>query len=341
MVRAGIVGCGNIGKVHAEILQSMKQVQIQAFVDADMQSALKYAKIYGTDHTSCYDSLSEMLKKEDIEVLHICTPHHLHVQMAKEAFEHNVHVFMEKPPAISEEEFISLKKAKQEFGKELGICFQNRYNETTEKASEILKSGILGKVKGARAFVTWNRQEEYYGKSSWHGRWSTEGGGVLINQAIHTLDLLTYFFGKPEQVEASMQNHHLKQVIEVEDTMEAYMTFSFGGVCFYATNAYAEDAPVLLEIVCENGKIRMEGDCLEITGDTGVKRAYDFTNEQRRGDRKYWGNSHRICIQDFYDSLAEGKDYRNNLESVEHTFDLVMKMYRSCRSKNNAGGEWR
>ena len=331
MVRVGIVGCGNIGKVHAEVLKNMKHIQIQAFVDKNLENALKLAKIYGGDNTGCYSSLSEMLSTEEIDVLHICTPHYLHVSMAKEALARKIHVFMEKPPAISKEEFFSLKEAKNQSGKEVGICFQNRYNKTTEKICDSLKNRTLGKIKGARAFLTWNRQAGYYEESGWRGMWSMEGGGVLINQAIHTLDLLTYFFGKAEQVEVSMHNHHLKNVIEVEDTIEAYITFSSGNVCFYATNAYAEDAPVLLEIVCENGKIRMEGERLEITEDNGEKIAYDFTKKERWEGKNYWGNSHQTCIQDFYDSIAAGRAYRNRLESVENTFELTMEMYDFIR----------
>lgn len=333
MIRVGIVGCGNIGNVHASILKNMQQIQIKAFVDINLERALKYAQMYGTKDTRCYKSLSEMLRKEKIDVLHICTPHYLHVPMAKEAFQQKVHVFMEKPPAISKEEFIDLKKAKQQSGKKLGICFQNRYNESTEKASEILESKILGKIQGARAFVTWNRQAGYYESGNWRGKWDTEGGGVLINQAIHTLDLLTYFLGKPEYVEASMENHHLKQVIEVEDTMEAYITFASGVACFYATSAFVEDSPILLELVCENGKIRIEGNCLEVTEGTGPKQTYDFTRETKWGNKQYWGNSHQMCIQDFYHSLESEQEYRNNLESVEDTFYLVMDIYEQCKNR--------
>ena len=331
MIRVGLVGCGNIGNVHSNILKDMKQVQIEAFVDTNLDCALKYKEMYGTKDTRCYKSLSEMLRKEKIDVLHICTPHYLHVPMAIEAFQEKIHVFMEKPPAISKEEFSALKKAKQESGKELGICFQNRYNEATEKASEILESKILGKIKGARAFITWNRQADYYESGSWRGRWDTEGGGVLINQAIHMLDLLTYFLGKPEYVEASMKNHHLKEVIEVEDTIEAYITFASGIACFYATSAFVEDSPILLELVCEKGKVRIEGNCLEVTEGIGAKQTYDFTRETKWGNKQYWGNSHQMCIQDFYHSLESENDYRNNLESVENTFYLTMDIYEQCK----------
>lgn len=338
MVRVGIVGCGNIGKVHGYVLRQMRQVQIVAFADQKVERALHYAKTYGTERTGYYDSLTDMLEKEKIDVLHVCTPHDCHVPMAKEALERNIHVFMEKPPAISRKEFLALKKVKEQSGKSVGVCFQNRYNEGTEKILELLESRVLGRVKGARAFVTWNRQAEYYEESGWRGTWKKEGGGVLINQAIHTLDLLVYLLGKPDDVEASMGNHHLKKVIEVEDTVEAYMTFPFGSACFYATNAFIEDSLVLLEIVCENGKIRMEGNYLEVIDKSGEKGVYDFTKPQNWEGKNYWGYSHQACICDFYKSLAEGMAYRNSLESVEDTFELVMKIYENCKNKMNLGG---
>lgn len=331
MIRVGIVGCGNIGKVHAEVLKNMEEVQIEAFVDKNLINASRYSKLYGTEKTCSYTSLSQMFDEEKIDVLHICTPHSLHVPMAKEALKRNVHVFMEKPPAISEKDFLSLKNAKKNSEKEVGICFQNRYNETTEKVYDILKKKKLGNVLGARAFVTWKRQREYYESSGWRGKWDTEGGGLLINQAIHTLDLLTYFFGEVKGVEVSMHNHHLKDVIEVEDTVEAYMTFQFGTVCFYATSAYAEDSPVLLDIVCEEGHIRMEGDRLNIWNRNGNKITYNFAGHGVCMGKKYWGNSHGACIQDFYDCIETHRIYRNDLESVENTMSVMFKMYNSIK----------
>ena len=156
----------------------------------------------------------------------------------------------------------------------------------------------MGCAKGARAFVTWKRQREYYENSGWRGKWKTEGGGLLINQAIHTLDLLTYFFGEAEDVEASMHNHHLKDVIEVEDTVEAYMELK-GTACFYATNAYAEDAPVFLEILCSRGKICIEGEYLEVYSQEKGREVYNFEIERQQFGKKYWGSSHSHVYSGF------------------------------------------
>lgn len=331
MIHVGIIGCGNIGKVHAEVLQNMEEVKIEAFADEKLINASRYAKQYGTKETCVYTSLAQMLDKKQLDVLHICTPHYIHVPMASEALRRNLHVFMEKPPAISEREFLSLKNTKKEYEKEIGICFQNRYNETTQRVHDILIQKKLGKVLGARAFVTWNRKREYYENSEWRGKWSTEGGGLLINQAIHTLDLLTYFFGEAKDVEVSMHNYHLKDVIEVEDTVEAYIKFDFGIVCFYATSAYVEDSPVLLDIVCEYGKIRMEGEQLSIWNQAGEVLTYCYDNNKTCIGKKYWGSSHEACIHDFYHCIEKQKPFRNNLESTENTMKLTFKMYNCIK----------
>ena len=182
---------------------------------------------------SAYASLEEMLENEQVDVLHICTPHYLHTPMAVYALEKGVHVFTEKPPAISRDQFATLKAAAKENHARLGICFQNRYNESTKAMEEILASGENGKIVGARAFVSWMRTKEYYAESDWRGKWETEGGGCLINQSVHTLDLLNLFMGgQPVETQAHMMNYHLKDVIEVEDTVSAYIRYPDAAACF-------------------------------------------------------------------------------------------------------------
>lgn len=332
MYRAGIIGCGNIARMHTEALKKIQGVQICAFADCDLDRAIRYREQARIPGAACYTSLAEMLEKEKPDVVHICTPHYLHAPMTIQVLQAGAHVFMEKPPAISVKEFEALKAAKRKSEKQVGICFQNRYNETTEKIHMILREKTLGLPVGARAFLTWDRDRDYYVKSGWRGQQEKEGGGVLINQAIHTLDLLVYLLGKPQMVEASCCNHHLKDVIQEEDTLEAYIQFDSSAACFYATTAYAEDAPVLLEILCREGRIRMEGNRLDIFYKKGNKEEYDFESAPNGIGKKYWGNSHGVCIQDFYNSLTEKKTYRNDLESTEATFKLAMGIYDSARN---------
>ena len=157
---------------------------------------------------------------------------------------------MEKPPAITLAQLDQLKQAVYASKAKLGLCYQNRYNPSYRAAKEFIASGAAGKVLGARGLVTWNRPAPYYTQSEWRGKLATEGGGVLINQAVHTLDLLSDLLGKPDWIDASLSNHHLKGLIEVEDTLEAYIRFGEKVACFYATNASVSYTHLTLPTIC-------------------------------------------------------------------------------------------
>ena len=218
-----LVGCGGIAAVHGSVLTSDIDTEFVAAADIKPEKAQTYAENF---HTKPYPSLESMLEAEKPDVLHICTPHYLHVPMAIYSLERNINVFMEKPPAISFDQLEELKKAAAKSEAQLGFCYQNRYNASIRAAKDLIDSGKAGKVLGARAFVTWCRGAAYYTESGWRGSLKTEGGGVLINQSVHTQDLLCFLLGNPTTVDATMTNHHLKNVIEVEDTLEAYIDFN-------------------------------------------------------------------------------------------------------------------
>ena len=327
MMRAAIVGCGVIADVHAKCLQQMKNCSIVAFADMKKERAEGFAERFGGN---VYTDYKEMLKQEKPDVLHICTPHYLHVPMAIAGLEAGVNVFMEKPPVISWEQLKELKAAAARAKGKLGFCFQNRYNLCVLKAKELIESGEAGKILGARGLVTWHRDASYYTGSGWRGSLETEGGGVLINQSIHTLDLLHYILGKPLTAEASMSNHHLKGVIEVEDTMEAYVQFEQGTASFYATTAYCADVPPLIEIACENMRIRMEDPGLTIYHKDGRIEVPDLCKVPVLG-KSYYGSGHKSCIGDFYDCVETGRHFPQELVDMEDSIRLMLAVYESAR----------
>jgi len=329
-MRSAIVGCGGIANVHAYNISNLENNNIVAFADIKIERAEKFVEVYGNSESKAYQSLEEMLSKEQIDVLHICTPHYLHVPMAIYAAEHKVNVFMEKPVAISKEQFIKLKAVKNNV--KIGVCFQNRYNKNVQKIHEILKNGKAGKILGARAFITWDRGEKYYTESGWRGTLKMEGGGVLINQAIHTLDLLVYFLGNPVAVEGTIINHHLKEIIEVEDTAEAYIQFGDVTASFYATNAYSMNSPVLLELNCENMVIRMEGTEVICIYPDDKKEIIAFNQQQVVG-KNYWGIGHAPCINDYYDCLENNKSFPIGIEEAYKAIQLMLGIYESSKTK--------
>ncbi len=329
MLKAAIIGCGAIAQVHKKVLLSLPEAELIACCDTKPERAEAFASDCGI---RAYADATTMLNQEHPDVAHLCVPHPLHTPLAQLCAGMGIHVFTEKPPAVSRTQWAQFAQLEKN-GCRVGICFQNRYNRAVRSAKALLSSGGTGAVLGARAFLTWHREAAYYTESGWRGTWQTEGGGVLLNQAIHTLDLLVTLLGSPASAETNMSNHSLRGIIEVEDTMEADICFRSGiHALFYATNAYCCNAPVLLEIVCEKASLRLEGDSLTVSwADGRVER--DVRTGAAPLGKDYWGSSHYACIQDFYRSILENRPFQNDIPSVRDTMRLLLMMYDPYRGK--------
>ncbi|HJC57999.1 MAG TPA: Gfo/Idh/MocA family oxidoreductase [Candidatus Eisenbergiella intestinipullorum] len=327
-MKAAIVGCGSIAAVHAKSLSRLEDVSLEAVADIRPERAEAYAKEYGC---RAFSSLESMLEEVCPDVLHVCTPHYLHVPMTAYALPKGIHVFCEKPPVISDRQMEELEQAVTSGPGRAGFCFQNRYNPSILYVKKLLSSGRAGRIRGARGIVTWHREAPYYTESGWRGRMETEGGGALINQSIHTMDLLGVFLGKPVSVEAQTSNHHLQGVIEVEDTMEAYIRYENAAACFYATTAYTEDAPPLIELSCEHMIIRVEDLDVTLIFPDGSREHPSLGGKQALG-KSYWGSGHLDCIADFYRCLKTGERFPQDLEGVADTARLMLAAYGSARN---------
>lgn len=326
-LKCAIVGCGSIAQVHAAVLSQQETADLRAFADIRPERAEALAQTYGG---RAYSSLEELFKQEEIDVLHICTPHYCHTPMAKLAAEKGIHVFTEKPPVINESQWEEFQKLGEKV--RVGVCFQNRYNASVQLLHKLLASGRPGKILGARAFVTWHREAPYYTESGWRGSLETEGGGALINQSIHTMDLLGQFLGRADQVDATLANHHLKNVIEVEDTFEANIDFGGRPAIFFASTGHCTDSPVLLELVCENCVIRMEEREVTVRWKDGAKEFHEMAAPVSPvAGKSYWGASHRLCIEDFYRCVLTGAPFRNDISGITDTAELMLAAYRSAR----------
>lgn len=326
-LKCAIVGCGGIAQVHAEVLGALATAELTAFADIKLEKAEALAEKYGG---RAYSSLEELLENEKIDVLHICTPHYLHTPMAKLAAERRINIFSEKPPVIDEAQWEEFKALGEKV--RVGVCFQNRYNVGVNFIHELIDSGKTGKILGARGIVTWHREAPYYTESGWRGSLKTEGGGALINQSIHTMDLLGEFLGRADTVDACIANHHLKGIIEVEDMFEANIDFGGRHAIFYATTGHCTDSPVLIELVCESCTIRMEENEITVRRANGSKEHYELAQPVSPATGKaYWGASHGICIEDFYNSVLNGTTFRNDIKGITDTAELMLAAYRSAR----------
>ncbi|MCD7964198.1 MAG: gfo/Idh/MocA family oxidoreductase, partial [Clostridiaceae bacterium] len=193
-----------------------------------------------------------------------------------------------------------------------------------------ITSGEFGKILGARGLVTWCRGEKYYTESGWRGTKEKEGGGALINQSVHTLDLIQYLIGKkPVFMEANVSNHHLKGIIEVEDTMEAYISYGEQTACFYATTGYVADVPPMIELECEKARVRIEDLRVTVMTADGQTQTVDYSGSEHLG-KSYWGSGHMDCIRSFYESIEQDRPFSVGLKQIEDTVELMLTAYETA-----------
>jgi len=332
----GIIGCGAIASLHRDALLACPGVRIAAVCDilperAEAMAESISAATPDNGRVRVYEDWRRMLAEADLDCVHLCTPHFLHPPMAIAAMRAGLHVLTEKPMGIAVTDAEEMARVASETGKRLGVCFQNRYNATSVRMRELIDSGRVGRVLGGRAIVTWKRDAEYYGSGPWRGTWDEEGGGVMINQAIHTLDLLQWLMGTPVSIRGSIDTRLLAGVIEVEDTAEALIRFKDGiNGLFYATNNYCADAPVLLEIVCEGAVMRLDGDLTIRYADGLVETVAE--KDVSTGEKAYWGCGHKVLVADWYDRMRARRAFPIDGKAGLPALRMVLGLYESARS---------
>jgi UDP-N-acetyl-2-amino-2-deoxyglucuronate dehydrogenase len=308
---AAVIGLGDISTVHLPAISRLEGVRLVGVADVDPARAAAGGAAYDvpsfTDHR-------ELLARLRPDVVHVCTPHDQHVPVALDALDAGAHVLTEKPIAHTVAEgrrLVDRAATATAAGQRIGVCFQNRYNATSVALKDALASGRYGTVHGARASVWWHRAPAYYAAAPWRGEWARAGGGTLINQAIHTLDLLLWLLGDvaPDGIFGRAGQRALRGTIAVEDTADVWLTH-LGGVRsgLFATNAHVTNAPVMLEITTDHGALRLDDGVLEWR----EHDAADPTLPQilardiaPSGTRSYWGASHERLVEEFYATLDQ------------------------------------
>lgn len=323
-MNACIVGYGAIGPVHANAINQVDNASLYAVCDIDNERANKCADEY---HCKVYHSFDEMLQDSDIDVVHICTPHYLHKEMALRALKAGKDVVLEKPVAISRadmDELVEFVNSKENKNK-LCVMLQNRRNICIEKLKEIILNNDVGKLKGLTGSVFWKRDEAYYNQDEWRGKWSTEGGGLLINQTVHMIDMMIYFGGKVTDFKSDI-NHWYISNIEVEDHAQVLMFFENGarGI-FNASNCYVTDEPYILDLLFEKAHYRYADHCLYKIGEKGAE--FITSDQSVKVGKSYWGSGHLTVIRSFYDSLA-GKDaHYTDINDAYDAMKMVFDIY--------------
>lgn len=323
MRTAAIVGCGDVSVIHAEALSALEGLELVAVVDTDAATLEAAAQRYGVPG---HHSVEELIAAGAPDVIHVCTPHDQHVGVVLAALAAGIHVLMEKPVAHTMEDARRIVAAAQDSQAKIGVCLQNRYNATAQAAREIIDTGELGRILGASASVVWTRPPGYYQTKPWRGRWENAGGGLLINQAIHTIDLLHWLLGGITEVSGHAATRVYGDLIEVEDTAE--MTLWHGPEVrsvLYGTTGHVVNAPVTLDIIAENGQLAIRGDLLVTSADGSTRTVRE--RSVATGGRSYWGASHELLIGDFYDRLEDPEPFWLSPAEATHSLAVLKEVY--------------
>lgn len=323
--KAAVIGLGDISPVHIEILGRMPGVLLSAVCDIDD------AKRGCCGELPFYTDYKVMMEVEKPDCVHICLPHNLHYPVACEAVARGIHVFCEKPMAVSRPEALAFCRLEQMHPDiAIGICLQNRKNETVRELKQIIESGEYGVVTGLKGLVPWRREREYYAAKPWRGQWVESGSGVLLNQSIHTLDLLYYLGGKIKTVKA-IAGQLLDYGIEVEDTVAAGFTFEQGASgLFFATNSNYQNQSVSIAVAMAKGEFLIQDNRLYQLAKDG-SRILKAEDCKPAGSKFYYGAGHEAVIREFYRALEQGS------EDYIHVKDAWMGMVLADAILQSAG----
>ena len=317
MKKVCIVGYGAIGPVHADALSRIDDVELYAICDTDKDKARQGALAH--DCKAFYD-FEECLQDRNVNSVHICTPHYLHYEMIEKSLAAGKMVVIEKPVTMTKEEFSRLLLYYKD--QPVYPVMQNRTNTCIQRWKELLDTDTgLGKLKSVKGVLTWHRDATYYESASWRGTNAYEGGGVLINQAVHTLDLMIYLAGNVKSVIATTSNKSLQGVIEVEDTVDAFLEFENGATgIFYATNTYGKNSKPQIELEFEHASFQYSNKELYRDNEFLCRDDHTFSGKD------YWGSGHGRLFYDLY-----VKQNAFSIEDVTNTMQTMFAMYESAK----------
>lgn len=328
MLKIAVIGLGDVSIIHLTAIQANPNVELVATCDIDetRRAATSGVRFYTDYHT--------MLENEELDCVHICLPHHLHYPATKACVEKGIHVFQEKPLALNTDEGLALLEL-EETHKDIKICvcFQNRYNESFEKLHEIVKSGQYGNVIGIKGLVTWFRPKDYYEIKPWRGTITQAGGGVMINQSIHTIDSMQLLGGEIDEIRGSIDNL-LDYGIEVEDTATASIKFKNGATgLFFATNSNFGNSSVELQVVFEKEKFTIKDSILTRLNESGDKEKL-IEDTKLPGAKFYYGASHVKLIDHFYFCIEKNSQEYVHVKDALPSIQIIDAIRKSSEGKN-------
>ncbi|MGD1832342.1 MAG: Gfo/Idh/MocA family protein [Sphaerochaetaceae bacterium] len=339
MKKFGIIGLGNIAKTHIQAIQSLEDCEFVAGYDLVPKKAEAFCSEY--EGATGYDNIDEFLSDERIDIVTITTPSGAHLEPAVSALKAKKHIIIEKPLEITSERCdLIIKEAKRNGVIAAGI-FQSRFHEAPKLVKKAVDENRFGTLSICDAQVKWYRSQQYYDSASWRGTWALDGGGALMNQSIHAIDLLLWFCGEVEEVTAytALRSH---TDIEVEDTATAILKFSNGclGVIEGTTSAYPGFLKKI-DICGSRGSASIEEESL-------LKYEFaDQTDEDRKIFERMTDNTktgggasdpgaigyhgHAMVFEDVVTAIEENREPLLSASEAKRSVEVIEAIYISAR----------
>ena len=316
MVNIGIIGLGNMGRTHTNHLLAgeVENTKLTAVCDIDAGARKWFRDKYGDD-IKVFENYKEMYASGLIDAVLIATWHYDHPLMAIDAFEAGLHVLIEKPAGVYTKQVREMNEAAAKSGKVFSIMYNQRVNSVYIKIRDLIQSGELGEIKRINWIVTsWYRPQAYHDSSSWRSTWKDEGGGVLINQCPHNLDLLQWIGGMPTRIRAFVSFGKYYD-IEVEDDVTAFLEYENGATGVFIASTGESPGTNRLEIAGDMGKIVIDDNKLTFSRNRVSEREFNKVNTSGFEKPECWecdipvGDTypdHNKIIRDFSNSILTG-----------------------------------
>lgn len=335
----GILGCGVIAPTHRQAIEACDEAEVVAVCDIDVEKGRKFAEDAGG--VRFYQDYLELVADPDVDVVSICTPSGLHADGVIAAAQAGKHAFCEKPLDIKRERMTAMIAACREANVKLGCVFQSRTYPTAIKVRKAIADGVLGKMTLGDAFLKDYRSRAYYRSAGWRGTWALDGGGALMNQGVHGVDLLLWLMNDDVETVFARCDHKVRD-IEVEDTSVSCLRFKSGAFgTIIGTTSCNPGETRRIELHGDVGTICVKGKAiarwaLSAEEDGRAKDAEppsDDTDDGTTGDNKaVQAEGHVWLVDDLVKAIKQDRDPYITGESARKAVDLILAIYDSART---------
>jgi UDP-N-acetyl-2-amino-2-deoxyglucuronate dehydrogenase len=342
-LRFGIVGCGVIGPTHAEAIVSLPNAQLIAVADIVPAKAQRLADRY---HVKAYTDLQTMLDTEQLDVVDVCTPSGLHGEHACQIMRAGSHVIVEKPMEINHDRIEEMLQVQRATARKMAIISQHRFDAASNQLHQLIEQKAFGRLVMGNAAIPWWRSQKYYDSGAWRGTWALDGGGVLMNQSIHSIDVLQWLMGRVRSIQAYTDT--LVHKMETEDAAVAILRFENGalGTIAATTGAYP-GVTTRIEIFGDKGSAVIENDrlgYLHLASDEteeagpyggGMKKERITPLPATASDPAALQSiTHALQIEDMIRAIQEDGTPLVDGAEARHPVEIILGIYESAQTGN-------